>query len=475
MNANALLLLFLPVSTLATVATVVAQDQARPRLVHHRIVAGDFDGDGRAEVVTWDSRSQQLTVVGLVGGKRQQLANHRLDDFPTAMRAADLDGDGKDELVVGSGRRGYNRKGQPVVDVRVRVYRPLGPEGDGWTPEQVFKKASDRPTVTALEVADLDRDRRPELLFACFVAKYFTEVYVAHRRQDGKDRDDGAAWSVQSRGRIRMGMNVIAADAVAPRAKVLVVGRPYGEKLGDLGDAFLLPAGKERVPLPAFRGVSALAAGDIDGDGRPELVVGDGWHQNYGRLARARLTVIRRVDGAFQATPVEDLPAHIRIVEILVRDLDGDGRGEILARGARSRSLGGDVRLYQRTTGGWRGRTLATDVQGFAIGSFTGGTAPEIVVAGGEPTPQPVSVGPDAGWDAQLAAPTNPVDVDAKTLVGKPAPALQVDAWLGGAPCKLLDLRGKVVLLDFWATWCKPCIAGFPTLRGWRKKFGADK
>jgi hypothetical protein len=128
---------------------------------------------------------------------------------------------------------------------------------------------------------------------------------------------------------------------------------------------------------------------------------------------------------------VEDLPAHIRIVEILVRDLDGDGRGEILVRGARPRSLGGDVRLYQRTAKGWRGRTLATDVQGFAIGSFTGGAVPEIVVAGGDPTPQPVSVGPDAGWDVRLAAPSNPVEVDAKTLIGKPAPALQVDAWLG--------------------------------------------
>jgi uncharacterized protein (TIGR03067 family) len=59
-------------------------------------------------------------------------------------------------------------------------------------------------------------------------------------------------------------------------------------------------------------------------------------------------------------------------------------------------------------------------------------------------------------------------------LVGKSAPELRgVVAWKG-QPIKLADLRGKIVLLDFWGYWCGPCVQAMPTLFRLHKKF-ADK
>lgn len=57
-------------------------------------------------------------------------------------------------------------------------------------------------------------------------------------------------------------------------------------------------------------------------------------------------------------------------------------------------------------------------------------------------------------------------------LVGKDAAPLKVDAWVNGTPMTDADLKGKVVLLDFWAIWCGPCIATFPHLREWNEKYG---
>jgi thiol-disulfide isomerase/thioredoxin len=49
-------------------------------------------------------------------------------------------------------------------------------------------------------------------------------------------------------------------------------------------------------------------------------------------------------------------------------------------------------------------------------------------------------------------------------MIGKPAPQIEGKD-VDGKPVRLADLKGKVVLVEFWATWCPPCVAAFPTLR----------
>lgn len=46
---------------------------------------------------------------------------------------------------------------------------------------------------------------------------------------------------------------------------------------------------------------------------------------------------------------------------------------------------------------------------------------------------------------------------------------------LGGKNIKLTSYRGKVVLLNFWATWCAPCLAEMPAFAKWQQEYGSEK
>jgi len=46
---------------------------------------------------------------------------------------------------------------------------------------------------------------------------------------------------------------------------------------------------------------------------------------------------------------------------------------------------------------------------------------------------------------------------------------------LNGEHISLDELRGKVVVLDFWATWCGPCVESVPSIRAMHKKYSKDE
>ena len=56
-------------------------------------------------------------------------------------------------------------------------------------------------------------------------------------------------------------------------------------------------------------------------------------------------------------------------------------------------------------------------------------------------------------------------------LVGSEASPLDVVAWVNGTALKPEDLKGKVILLDFWSVWCVPCLEAFPHLNRWEAKY----
>ncbi len=109
--------------------------------------------------------------------------------------------------------------------------------------------------------------------------------------------------------------------------------------------------------------------------------------------------------------------------------------------------------------------TLTTLALVAALGVASCGKAADTQTANAPKTTVTVGTKPNGTTTTASATPAGPRMLAASAL---DAPLETID----GKPFKLSDLKGKVLVIDLWATWCGPCRVSTPELVNLQKEFG---
>jgi uncharacterized repeat protein (TIGR02543 family) len=242
-----------------------------PALAPIAIVAADFDGNGKADLLVADAYSETLTLLSGNGDGTFQvkspLAGNKLYSVPVYMAAGDLNNDGKPDLAV------LNSDGTVTVLIN---------GGDGSFPTQRRYVAG-----TGLSTG--------------FVLSYYGSMFVTDFNDDGN-------------------LDLVLALG---HPDILYPGPAFTTVLFGNGDGTLqAAAGFEAVAHP--RG---LAVADFNGDGRADLVVAG----DYGSPFSTTAAVLpARAGGGFQAAA--GLTGAVDAFNwVGAADLNGDGRQDIVA------------------------------------------------------------------------------------------------------------------------------------------------
>ncbi len=369
---------------------------------HHDQSFGDFNGDGRAELVSWNQRDRALLLFKIPADPKStepwpatKIYAWEEGEEHEGLAAADVNLDGKPD-VIGGGRwfehlGGTNFRAHLIDDAYrfsraaagdfIRGGRPeivFGPgdnvlrlrlyewKGDRWEGRDLLP--FDVNHGHSLRAGDIDGDGNLDL----FVAE------MAKWSQEGVDHPDARMWTLCGDGKggfrtveLHRGQGTHEARLADLDADgdLDIVSKPFRHNAPRLEVWLNLGRGRlaldrwQRHVIDADRPWRSIfiGAADLDGDTRPDIVTGGWWYRNPGRPG-----------GAWQRTAIGE---PLRNIAALC-DFDGDGAIDILGtEGRGSEANAGLVLARNDGRGGFTTRRLTQGagdfLQGIAVTRFT--------------------------------------------------------------------------------------------------------
>ncbi len=224
---------------------------------------------GTGEIAAYDASSKLLRFFAITAGSAHERAVVAVPGQVMGVIAL------SDVYVIATGMG----RGDLTPPIRVHTLDKHGLGRSRSALKVVYERVSERPQVTQL------RECGGKVLIGLFESKYNTVIGELVPSSAAA----GGQWRFSEKVQLRMG------DSFDCIGDALVVGRSYGDSQGQDGDLLLIQPSGERTLLPSYRGVRGVES--IGSDSEPMVIIGDGWHPNYGEMAQGRISLVKKRSG----------------------------------------------------------------------------------------------------------------------------------------------------------------------------------